>query len=76
LSLFYFIFYQKKKKVLKNGSGSGRVAGQVGLTRKKHRLGHGSTRFCFGQKIELGQVFFRLGRVRLENFDLFCHVYL
>ena len=23
---------------------------RVGLTRKKHGLGHGSTRFCFGKK--------------------------
>ena len=52
---------------------TGRVVGQVGLTRKKHELGHGSTRFCLKPK----KIGFGLGifRVKSENFDLFCHVY-
>ena len=48
---------------------------RVGSTRKKHSLGHGSTRFCFGSKKSgSGRVFFRSGRVEPENSDLFCHV--
>ena len=54
-----------------------RVTGRVGLTRKKHGSGHGSTRFCFGSKKSgSGRVFFGSGRVGLKNYDPFCHVYL
>ena len=38
--LNFTIFFTKKKKFLKNGSGSGLGRGS----------GHGSTRFCFGSK--------------------------
>ena len=67
------IFFYPKKKVKKNCSV--RITGRVGLTCKKHGLGHGSTRFCFGsKKSSLGQVFFGSGQVESENFDRFCHV--
>ena len=38
----------------------------VGLTRKKHRSGHGSTCFASGQKNRV--------QIKLENFDLFYHI--
>ena len=70
--LNFTIFTQKKFK--KNGSSRG--SGRVDL-QKKHGLGHGSTCFCFkSKKSGSHQVFFGLDRVRLENSDSFCHVYV
>ena len=43
----------------------------VGLTHKKYRLGHGSTRFCFGsKKSSSDQVFFGSGQKILTHFAM------
>ena len=47
---FINFFLPKKKSFKKNSLGSGRVTGRVGLTRKKHGLGHGSTHFLLWVK--------------------------
>ena len=48
-----------------------RVAGWVGLTRKKHGSGHESTRFCFeSKKSDSSQVFFGSGQKILTRFAM------
>ena len=50
---------------------------QVGLTRKKHGLGHESTHFCFeSKKLSSGQVFFRSGQKILTRFAMSIYIYI
>ena len=68
--LNFTIFLPKKKSFKKM------VRVLVGLTRKKHGSGHGSTRFCFGSKKSgSGQVFFGSSQKILTHFAMssFCN---
>ena len=58
----FTIFFTKKKSFKKM------VRVRVGLTRKKHGSGHGSTRFCFRSKNRVQVVFFRVGSGRVRKF--------
>ena len=67
--LNFTIFLPKKKKFLKNGSGSGWVDPQ------KTRVGSHVNPFLLRvKKSGLDRVFFGSGRVGSENFNPFCHV--